>query len=155
MKAFSTLTRRGQIIRLRRLATSVLAEYDLIDPKLAYLGHGFNTTFCIHTAADPSSRQRAGYNPKRCLLRVHRPGWHGTQQGTRTMVQSEMRWLSALSQQTDLVVPEPLATKDGAYTAVGRDGGVPEARVCSVLRWVNGRFHAQSPRPIHLYRVGH
>ncbi len=154
MNVFSTLTRRGQITRLRRLATSILPEYDLVDPKLAYLGHGFNTTFCIHAEAGVSVVQSAGYDPNRYLLRVHRPGWHGTQQGTRTLVQSEMFWLSALRHHTNLVVPEPLATKGGAYTAVGRDEGVPEARVCSALRWVNGRFHAQSPKPIDLYRVG-
>jgi len=154
VKAFSTLTRRGQITRLRRLATSVLSEYDLVDPKLAYLGHGFNTTFCIHAEAGAPVGRRAGYNPHRYLLRVHRPGWHGTQQSTRTMVQSEMLWLSALRQHTNLVVPESLTTKDGAYTSVGRDEGVPEARVCSALRWVNGRFQARSPKPIHLYRVG-
>lgn len=154
MNAFSTLTRRGQIIRLRRLAISVLPTYDLVDPKLTNLGHGFNTTFCIHAEPGRTVEQSAEYNPNRYLLRIHRPGWHGTQQVTRTAVQSEMFWLSALRQQTNLIVPEPLVTKDGAYTIVGHDKGVPEARVCSVLSWVNGRFYAQSPKPIHLYRVG-
>jgi hypothetical protein len=31
---------------------------------------------------------------------------------------------------------------------------VPEARVCSVLRWMDGRVHAAAPRPVHLYRLG-
>ena len=43
---------------------------------------------------------------------------------------------------------------DGKLTTVAASPDVPEARVCSVLRWMDGRIHAAAPRPVHLYRLG-
>ena len=41
---------------------------------------------------------------------------------------------------------------DGAPTVTGTASGV--SRVCSVLRWMDGRIHEASPRPVHLRRLG-
>lgn len=158
MKAFSALTRRGKAMRLRRLAQSVLVQYDWVHPQLDYLGHGFNITFAVRE--DLQVHQRASvnttdaHNASRFLLRVHRPGWHGAEAETHAAVQSEMYWLNALRNDTSLVAPIPYATRTGAYTASGRAEGVPDVYVCSALQWVNGRFQARAPKPIHFFRVG-
>ena len=154
MNDFATLSHRGKLTRLRRLVQTILPAYAWANPQLAYLGHGFNTTFCVRNAGDAVNTQSAPHDPTRYLLRVHRPGWHGTEAETHAAVQSEMRWLNALNQETDLVVPQPFATKAGAYTVAGRAVGIPDAHVCSALGWVNGRFQARTPKPIHFYRVG-
>ena len=49
-------------------------------------------------------------------------------------------------------MPEPVAARDGASTVTV--DAVGTARVCSVLRWMEGRIHEASPRPVHLHRLG-
>ncbi|MFI9381307.1 hypothetical protein [Kutzneria sp. NPDC052558] len=51
------------------------------------------------------------------------------------------------SRQTDLAVPEPVPTRDGELT-------VQSGRICSLLRWMDGRRHASSARPGHLRLLG-
>ena len=50
-------------------------------------------------------------------------------------------------------VPEPVHTRDGELTVTVAAAGVPEPRTCSPLRWMNGRIHTGSPRPVHLRRL--
>jgi Ser/Thr protein kinase RdoA (MazF antagonist) len=154
MNDFATLTRRGKALRLRRLVQTILPAYPWANPQLTYLGHGFNTTFCVREEEGAPNAPSAPHDPSRYLLRVHRPGWHGTVEETHAAVQSEMRWLNALNHDTDLVVPLPFATNAGVYTVAGSTAGIPEAHVCSALGWVNGRFQAHAPKPVHFYRVG-
>src|SRR5438105_11219814 len=80
MRRFEDLTRGGQVRRMRRLAETALAAYDLGDVHLTPLMHFFNTTFRI----DASSGERY-------VIRIHRPG----SQDTET-IQSELIWLLAL-----------------------------------------------------------
>jgi Ser/Thr protein kinase RdoA (MazF antagonist) len=47
-----------------------------------------------------------------------------------------------------------LRTIDGKLMTVAGSPEVPEPRVCSVLRWMDGRVHAAAPRPVHLHRLG-
>jgi Ser/Thr protein kinase RdoA (MazF antagonist) len=41
-----------------------------------------------------------------------------------------------------------------ATTTAATSKDVPEPRVCSVLRWMDGRVHTAAPRPVHLRRLG-
>ena len=67
-------------------------------------------------------------------------------------IHSEIAWLKAIREDTDLAVPEPVAARDDAPTVTVAVGG--KTRVCSVLRWMDGRIHEASPRPVHLGRLG-
>lgn len=154
MKAYSELTHRGQTARLRRLAHSVLPDYPLTEPRMITIGRGFNTTFRVDADDRIPTPADNGYFSNRYLLRVHRSGWHGAENNTHDVVESELRWLAALRRDTSLIVPEPIRTVDGHYTSEGRFDGVPTPRVCSMLRWVKGRFFAETFKPIHLKRVG-
>ena len=49
-----------------------------------------------------------------------------------------MMWLAALRRDTELGVPEPLRTRDGALVTTVEVPGVPEARHCVVFGWVPG-----------------
>ena len=49
-----------------------------------------------------------------------------------------MMWLEALSRDTDLGVPEPLANRDGALVTTVEVDGVPQARHCVVFGWMPG-----------------
>jgi Ser/Thr protein kinase RdoA (MazF antagonist) len=100
--------------------------------------HEDNTTFRVDAI-----------DGERYVLRIHRPS-----RRTAKEVHSEMVWLTALRQETDLVVPQPVPTRNGDLVAVVSVDGVPEPRICVLLRWIPGRFLADGLTPSHLKRVG-
>lgn len=140
------LSYRQQVARMRHLAVRALGAYPLPDPELRFVAHGENTTFRVDATA-PDGRDRF-------LLRVHRPARHGRHVDSAAAIGSELDWLMALRADTDLSVPEPFRTTEGKLTTAVASRDVPEPRVCSVLRWMDGRVHAAAPRPVHLRRLG-
>jgi Ser/Thr protein kinase RdoA (MazF antagonist) len=138
MEAFVGLSHRAQVGRLKRLAAAALAEYDLPGARLDPLVHAFNTTFKVTDAGG-----------NRYALRITRPG-----KSTLAEVRSELAWLEALRRDTDLVVPEPVPTREGELLTVATAPGVPEGRICALFRWVPGRFVRARLMPRHLEQVG-
>lgn len=143
---FEKLTRSGQIRRMRHLAETALAAYDLGTVHLTPLMHFFNTTFRIDTCAQSPEAQHPA---ERFVIRIHRPG---TQDAST--IRSELLWLLALRRDTDLVVPEPVPTHAGNLVTLASTAGVPEARQCVVFRWVDGRFRHSRLGVKELERVG-
>ena len=140
------LSNRQQVARMRHLAVRALDAYPLSDPELRFVAHGENTTFRVDaTALDGRDR---------FLLRVHRPARHGRHVDSAAAIGSELDWLTTLRADTDLSVPEPFRTIGGNLTTATASRDVPEPRVCSVLRWMDGRVHTAAPRPVHLRRLG-
>ncbi len=147
-RPFESLTRGGQIQRMRQLAETALASYDLGTVRLTPLMHFFNTTFRID--ACPRSPSASQESPaERYVIRIHRPG---TQDAAS--IQSELIWLLALRRDMDLVVPEPVPTRAGELVTLAATAGVPEARQCVVFRWVDGRFLRARLGAKELERVG-
>ena len=140
------LSNRQQIARLRHLAGQVLGAYPLVAPELRFVAHGENTTFRVDAMV-------AG-GPDRFLLRVHRPARHGRRLDSAAAIGSELDWLTALRADTGLSVPEPVRTTNGKLTTAAASPDVPEPRVCSLLRWMDGRVHSSVPRLVHLRRLG-
>ena len=133
-------SRRAQVARLRRVALAALDRYGLPEGRLTFVSHGENTTFRLD---GPTGRY---------LVRVHRPQRHGRDVDSATAIRSELVWLRAIRAGSDLAVPEPVASGDGGTTVEAPAAGM--TRVCSVLRWMDGRIHEASPRPVHLRRLG-
>jgi Ser/Thr protein kinase RdoA (MazF antagonist) len=119
-----------ELVRLRRRARTALAAYGLADAPLRLLQHEHNTTYRVDAAGGPF------------VLRIARPGVH-----TPATTASELAWLRALREETELGVPEPVAARDGALTVVA------DGRVCVLLRWVEGRFVAAGLQPGHMRQV--
>lgn len=140
------LSNRQQVAQLRHLAIRALGGYPLVAPELRFVAHGENTTFRVDAMAVDGR--------DRFLLRVHRPARHGQRLDSAAAVGSELDWLTALRADTALSVPEPFRTTDGRLTTTAASKDVPEPRVCSMLRWMDGRVHAAVPRPVHLRRLG-
>jgi Ser/Thr protein kinase RdoA (MazF antagonist) len=134
------MSRRAQIAGLRRVALAALDQYSLPEGRLTFIAHEENTTFRHDSPAG------------RLLVRVHRPQRHGGDIDSAAAVRSELAWLQAIRAETDLQVPEPVTAKDGATTVQASAAG--ETRVCSVLRWMDGRIMEDSSRPVHLRRLG-
>jgi Ser/Thr protein kinase RdoA (MazF antagonist) len=137
---------RQRVARMRRVAVRALAAYPLEDPELRFIAEEENATFRVDATA-PDGRDRF-------LLRVHRPARHGRNIDPAAAIGSELGWLTALRAGTDLLVPVPFRTTEGKLTTLAASPDVPEPRVCSVLRWMDGRVHAAAPRPVHLRRLG-
>ena len=138
MKPFEILTKAGQLRRLRRLAVKALTAYEIQGPRLTPLQHEGNTTFRVDLA-----------NGERYVLRIHHPSLR-----TVEAVQSELIWLTALRRETELVVPEPIPTRDGDLFTVADVTEIPEPRICVLFRWIPGRFLDVRLTPPHLERVG-
>jgi Ser/Thr protein kinase RdoA (MazF antagonist) len=143
----AVLSHREQIGQLRRIAVRALDAYPLTDPTLKFVTHGENTTFRVSARAE-------GGAVERFLLRVHRPMRHGRFVDSTAAITSELRWLVALRAETDLSVPQPLLTRDGELTTTASAPGVPQPRICSVLRWMDGYRRTRLPRPVYLHRLG-
>jgi Ser/Thr protein kinase RdoA (MazF antagonist) len=134
------LSTRAQVGRLRQVAVAALGRYPLPDGRLTFLTHGENTTFRHDSEAG------------RHVVRVHRPNRHGRDVDSTAAIHSELVWLRTLRIDTDLAVPEPLMARDGALAVEASAAG--ETRICSVLRWMDGRIHETSAHPVHLFRLG-
>jgi Ser/Thr protein kinase RdoA (MazF antagonist) len=144
MKQFDHLTYRGQVARLRRLAARVSRRYGIEPARIELLAHSENTTFRIDTA-----------DGGRYVMRIDKPSASATYpRRTVDRVRSEMQWLAAIRRDTGLVVPEPVATREGDLLVSAEIEGVPGARTCALFRWVEGRFLYDGLRATHLERVG-
>ncbi|MGA7730287.1 MAG: phosphotransferase [Chloroflexia bacterium] len=144
MKPFNTLGKRGQVARLKRVAEKALDDFGMREVSLTPLVHMANTTFRVETA-----------DGERYVIRIHTPANGSLTPGrTEDQIRSEMEWLAALRRDTDLVVPVPVRTRDDKLLTRVEVEGVPEARVCVLFRWVDGRFMDEGLTPRHLERVG-
>jgi Ser/Thr protein kinase RdoA (MazF antagonist) len=133
-------SRRAQVAQLRQVALAALDHYPVPEGRLRFVSHGENTTFRHESPAG------------RHLVRVHRPQRHGGEVDSAAAIRSELDWLRALRAETNLSAPEPVPTRDG--DAIVEAAAAGQTRICSVLRWMDGRIRETSARPIHLRRLG-
>jgi Ser/Thr protein kinase RdoA (MazF antagonist) len=85
------------------------------------INYSENHTFLIDTAGQG-----------RFTLRVHRPGYQ-----SRPSIESELAWLTALRQATDLAIPEPVSGWNGSLLQAFRTAG-GEDRLAVLFRFVAG-----------------
>lgn len=142
MKSFETLTKRGQVSRLKKLARNALTAFDIRPIKLTPLQHGDNTTFRI------DANDGEGY-----VLRIHRSGREVLRQRTPAEIRSEMMWLAFLNRE-GLVVPSPVITRASDLLTIASAEGVPEPRTCVLFRWLDGRFIDDNLKPKQLALAG-
>lgn len=134
---YDSMSRRGQVGRLRALARRALRDFGIDARSLAVLRHEHNTTFRVDADGGPY------------VLRINRPGVHSA-----ATIASEAAWLTALRRDTDLGVPEPVLAPGGRLVVEAAAPGVPEARICVLFRWLPGRFVDARLTPEHLREVG-
>lgn len=139
MKPYSSLTVRGQARRLRQLAINALAQYELDVARLRLVTNDMNGIFRIDT-----------HDGQKYILRVTMPeGGHNLDHVT-----AEMDWLAALARDTNLSVPRPLPAKDGSLVVEAGTDGVPEARLCEVFSWVDGKDLAEDMSEVNISKLG-
>lgn len=138
MKEFSKLTHLGQVRRLRQLALNALEHYPIALGEISLIQHVYNTLFRIETADGTPY-----------ALRINAPGIRSLSE-----IRAEMTWLAALTRDTDLHVPSPLATKHGDLAVTAEAEGVPEPRHCVIFSWVGGRHFKRQPPTALIYQMG-
>lgn len=120
------------------IARRALAEYNREDLALTFIQHSENVTF---KAEHPSSEA--------FLLRIHVPVTTamGTYGADYDVVNSELLWLEALCQDTDLVLQEPVRNREGRLvTQVPvEDGGTTVN--CTMLHWLDGQPYSSDLEP--------
>ncbi len=135
---FSTLSQRGQLRRMTSLARLALASYPVPVDHLSPLKQVYNKNFRL-VAQDGEQYMLRVCHPRRISVEP---------------VRSELQWLAALNQDTDLRVPAPVLNKHGQNVTVVTDTDVPGARLCVLFHWTNGRFLYKTLTPSHLFQVG-
>jgi Ser/Thr protein kinase RdoA (MazF antagonist) len=148
MKPYEQLTQRGQVQRIKALASAALSSYDLEVIKLELLFHGENTTFRARLDPAKSALDEVEHLASdSVLVRCHRPFYN-----TAVEIESELMWMAALDD-AGVPVQSPLRNDAGEFVTRASHDGVPVDRDCTVMRWTQGRF-APKPKPVHLERLG-
>jgi Ser/Thr protein kinase RdoA (MazF antagonist) len=124
MRDFAGLTELGRARRLRPLAFAALEAYDLTVLSLRLIDDGWNCVFRVETPDRPLA------------LRVTRP----TPGRDAASVHSEVAFMTALSEATDIQVPRVIPNRSGEPVTMAEATGVPEARACVVFGWLGGRL---------------
>lgn len=152
MEALESLSYNSQIRQLRILGEAALTHYDIGGARLSLLAHRENTVFRVAVSRRPNRLEGDPLNhldDNRFVLRICGRAGPDTE-----MLQSELLWLAALRRETDLVVPEPVPTRNGSFVVEIMVEGIPEARRCVLFRWVEGRFVDSGLTPGLFERVG-
>jgi Ser/Thr protein kinase RdoA (MazF antagonist) len=138
MQPFTTLTPRGQALRLRQMAAAALDHYDLAPRRIRLVANHLNCIFRVDT------HDRQTY-----ALRISHPTWR-----TRDDLRGELLWLAALGRDTDIGAPEPLASRTGDMVTTVAVEGVPEPRRCVVMSWIPGRLLIEHLTEDYLEQLG-
>jgi Ser/Thr protein kinase RdoA (MazF antagonist) len=137
-KPFSTLSEHGQVRRMMLIARKALEAYALSIAGVSPLKQVYNKNFRI-----------TAQGGEQYMLRICHP--------RRTSIEpvlSELLWLVALSQDTDLRVPESVLNKEMQYVTVVDDANLPQPSLCVLFHWTNGRFLYRNLTTSHLFQVG-
>jgi len=119
---FASLTRRGKLRRLRKLAWQALAEYDLQVASFSLLGWFTNCLFRVRST-----------DGRAYVLRLGAPGWR-----TDADCQAETAWLLALARNTDIGAPVPQPTRNGEYILHATSAGITIPVRCVLHSWIPG-----------------
>ncbi len=149
MKPYAELTRLGRLRRLRKLAETALESYGLSGASLTFMHYEGNVIFRVDVPGPaPAQNGDSPYVPNRYNLRILSISDLDT-------IASELTWLAALRREAGLPVPEPVPTLNGELMTAITTPGVPQGRVVSLMRWVDGRqLTEKSLRPHHVRAWG-
>lgn len=148
MKPYNELTRLGQLRRIRQLAEAALDAYGLRGARLTFVQYTANIIYRVDVPSPgPNANGPGFYVPNRYLLRVlYTNHWEG--------VKGEMTWLAALSREAGIPVPEPVPTLEGELLIRIATPGMPEERIVSLMRWIDGQRLTNGFRPDHFRAWG-
>lgn len=139
MKSFDQLSPLGRGRRMRPMAHQILTEYGIAGAALRQITEASNTIFRV-TAPDRRQYVLRIVSPKSC---------HGPDE-----IRSEMQWLHALADETDIGIPAPVATQDGDLLVSATHPSIPGERHAALFRWVPGRMLDDCQTRVNVERHG-
>lgn len=146
IKPFRELSRRARLYRMRILAETALEAYGLRGAQFRFLQYTANIIYRVDLPGTPVASNEP-YLPNRYLLRIlgsdHEQG-----------MLSELTWLEALNCEAGLPVPAPVATPEGYLLTKIITAEIPQGRIVSLMRWLDGRKIQRGLRPQHLTALG-
>jgi Ser/Thr protein kinase RdoA (MazF antagonist) len=128
------------------LARCVLAEYPIKDPHLTFIQQSDTISYKVVAPGEGCF-----------LLRLHIPlteamGSHGAD---AKAVSSELLWLEALCQDTDLVLQQPIRNKGGTLVTPLEAPGEGGMVNCTLIRWVPGEpYHRDLETEDTAFQIG-
>ncbi|GER90220.1 homoserine kinase [Dictyobacter vulcani] len=142
----------SQIRQLRILAEAALTQYDIGSARLTLVSHGDHAVFRVtsYTKAGlitPESTPQTD-NGRFALHLWWLDGF------ARSLWLSELQWLQALRRETELLVPEPVLNRAGAWMQTVQVEDIEQECICILLRWVPGRSIDSGLTPTLFERVG-
>jgi len=126
-RSYVHLTGRSQVARLRPKALEACRLFGLEAPRLRLLAHGFNTTFSVRSGGS------------RYALRLNTNSVR-----TRQEICAEVAWTSALSDRSDVHVPRPHRTLEGASMAELEWSELGRPLYAVLYDWLPGRVAFQA-----------
>ncbi|MDQ2985112.1 MAG: hypothetical protein M3R13_00130 [Armatimonadota bacterium] len=138
MKPYLELTVGGQFRRLRAAGLDAARQFGIDVAEIKNLNHGENTTFRV---IDKSGGKH--------VIRIHRPRYQ-----TFSSIDSELKFLEALNEGTELNVPKPRKTPNGEHIVEVSAKGVDGSRFAVAFNWIEGRFVDERVTKRHLSMTG-
>ncbi|GHO85177.1 phosphotransferase enzyme family protein [Dictyobacter formicarum] len=146
-----TASYNSQIRQLRILAEAALTHYEVGSARLTLLSHGEHSVFRVAAYARSGAaalKPTEGSGGRFALHLCQKDGFD------RGLWNSELQWLTALKRDTDLLVPEPIAARDGELMPEIRIEDVEQECVCLLFSWMPGRSIDSGLSPTLFERVG-
>ncbi len=138
MRSFSTLTERGQALRLRHMALAALSHYELPLKQVRLVANHLNGIFRVDTE-----------DGEIYALRLSHPTWR-----TDDELQTELHWLQMLANDTTIGVPQLFANTQGNLITSVTCEGVPEPRRAVLMSWIHGRLLSEQLSPHNFTKFG-
>lgn len=136
--------RSQQFELLREVAEMALDAYPLDVITIEPLRYALNAEFTV------DARPKGGEGDvQQFLMRVNAPGFH-----SKAEIGSEMAWLEALNQDTDILVPTPVRTANGQWVETVTLAPIGEPRHCVLFRRLAGQPAQAQVDPGHLQKIG-
>ena len=131
-----------------KIAQTVLNYYDIFNAQLTFLGQSQNATFRVETPTGD-----------KFLLRLH-VGIEIASDGSDDIwrkpsaIESELLWLNAIANQTNLTVPQPVQNNLGKWSTSFTSAEFEYPISCSLLRWVEGEHVDGAPTAQQIRQLG-
>ncbi|MCA0456322.1 MAG: phosphotransferase [Chloroflexi bacterium] len=129
---FASLTYDEQVAHLTAAARLVLPRYGLNRAEITLLSYLNNIVFKVTASSG-----------QHFVLRMHRPGHKRIE-----WIESEVLWLSIISQQSAMQVPHPVATTTGEWLTEAMVETLDEPLPCVLFQWIEGHFYSTSEIPL-------
>ena len=139
MKKFTDLSRLTQRKKLKELGKAALARYNIKNSDLRFISDTSNVIFRVDT---PNQRYVLRIDPE------------PIQPNFKMRIETELCWLLALRQDTELEIPIPVQTGEGHLVIAVSTAAIPNGRYVSLLKWIDGNLIGERPTLKSLRQLG-